>query len=341
MADTCLFVEPKRGVKLRQCVGRVLRQHPQKVDALVVAPPIVQQAPAGDLQADNELIRLLSELAGADDELRKSLAQNSFSRVSIVDLRSNRTEDPALAQEQAATLLSTSVYPRALSSHFFSAGARLELGLAQLIRYKEEHGHCKVLRMHKTSSGFALGTWVSAQRFACRIAKLTFQRIEQLDSLGFVWDAHRSAWAKGFEHLKAHEQENDHTIVPRSYNSDDGFKLGVWVRDQRTTRKGQGRRKLEADQIEQLDSLGFVWDAFQFFWDKGFEHLKAYKQENDHTVVPYSYHSDDGFKLGHWANNQRTARKGQGRRKLEPDKIEQLDSLGFVWSPRCHKSLSE
>ncbi|CAE8622681.1 unnamed protein product [Polarella glacialis] len=341
MADTCLFVEPKRGVKLRQCVGRVLRQHPQKVDALVVAPPIVQQAPGGDLQADSELIRLLSELLGADDELRKSLVQNSFGRVSIVDQRSNRSENPTFAQEQAATLLSTSVYPRALSSHFFSAGARWELGLAQLIQYKAEHKHCKVMMNHKASSGFALGAWVCAQRFAYRITKLTFQQIEQLDSLGFVWDAHRSAWAKGFEHLKAYEQENDHTAVPNSYNSDDGFKLGSWVSDQRKTRKGQGGGKLEPDQIEQLDSLGFAWDAQRSTWDKGFEHLQAYRKENDHTSVPRPYNSDDGFKLGCWAHRQRQARKGKGRRNLEPDQIEQLDSLGFVWSPLAHKSLSK
>ncbi|CAE8622683.1 unnamed protein product [Polarella glacialis] len=414
MADTCLFVQPRRGVTLRQCVGRVLRQHPQKVDALVVAPPIIQQPAGGDLQADSELIRLLSELAGADDELRKSLAHNSFGRVSIVDQRSNRTEDPALAQEQAATLLSTTVYPRALSSHFFFAGARWELGLAQLIQYKAKHGHCKAVYNHTTSGGFALGAWVIAQRVARRTTKLTVQQIEQLDFLGFVWDAHlsawnkgferlktykqeccliavpamyisndgfklgrwvdnqrtarkggrnggkigpdqieqldslgfvwdaqRSTWDKGFEHLQAYRKENDHTSVPRPYNSDDGFKLGCWAHRQRQARKGQGRRKLEPDQIEQLDSLGFVWDAFQFFWDRGFEHLKAYKQENGHTVVPSSYNSDDGFTLGCWVHTQRQAQKSQGRRKLEPDHAEQLDSMGFVWSPRCHKSLSE
>lgn len=33
VADTCLFVAPRRGIRLRQCVGRVLRNHPEKVDA--------------------------------------------------------------------------------------------------------------------------------------------------------------------------------------------------------------------------------------------------------------------------------------------------------------------
>lgn len=32
-ADTCLFVAPRKGIRLQQCVGRVLREHPDKVDA--------------------------------------------------------------------------------------------------------------------------------------------------------------------------------------------------------------------------------------------------------------------------------------------------------------------
>ena len=31
-ADTCLFVAPRRGIRLQQCVGRVLREHFDKVD---------------------------------------------------------------------------------------------------------------------------------------------------------------------------------------------------------------------------------------------------------------------------------------------------------------------
>ena len=41
-ADTCLFVAPRHGVRLRQCVGRVLRKQDQKIDALVIAPPVIR-----------------------------------------------------------------------------------------------------------------------------------------------------------------------------------------------------------------------------------------------------------------------------------------------------------
>ncbi|CAE8720240.1 unnamed protein product, partial [Polarella glacialis] len=334
MADTCLFVEPRKGLRLRQCVGRVLRQHQQKVDALVVSPPIIQEADGG-LIADGELVRLLSELAGADPEFRKSLAENSFSRVSLVDQRSDRTEvssrvAPATALEEAATLLSTKVYPRALSA-YLTADARWQLGLAQLSQYRQEHGHCTVHWNYRTCSDFALGIWVNKQRSSRKANSLTAQQVKQLDSLGFAWVNKVASWEERFELLKAYKQEHGHTRVPFCYVSDEGFKLGNWVGSQRKAYKGQGRFKIDAEQIEQLDSLGFVWVVRDALWEEGFELLKAYKQDNGHATVPHSYVSDDGFKLGRWVNNQRMARKGHRGRQMDAEQVKQLNSLGFVW----------
>ena len=71
MADTCLFVAPRQGIRLHQCVGRVLRQHAQKVDALIVAPPIVRDD-ENNLEEDVQLVRLMGELAKADALLEAS-----------------------------------------------------------------------------------------------------------------------------------------------------------------------------------------------------------------------------------------------------------------------------
>jgi len=40
-ADTCLFVEPRHGTRLQQCVGRVLRKEASKCNALIITPPLV------------------------------------------------------------------------------------------------------------------------------------------------------------------------------------------------------------------------------------------------------------------------------------------------------------
>ena len=54
-------MEPRKGVRLLQCVGRVLRRHPAKVDALVIAPPIYRRV-GGGLVEEGELSRVRQSL---------------------------------------------------------------------------------------------------------------------------------------------------------------------------------------------------------------------------------------------------------------------------------------
>ena len=110
IADTCLFVAPRRGVRLQQCVGRVLRNHSGKVDALVVAPPVVQHV-NGTLAEDRELERLLGELARTDHVFQNSLGECEMvrgRRVGVLlgpDIHSQKD-----LMEEAARVLRISVF---------------------------------------------------------------------------------------------------------------------------------------------------------------------------------------------------------------------------------------
>ncbi|CAE8622276.1 unnamed protein product [Polarella glacialis] len=214
-----------------------------------------------------------------------------------------------------------------------------ERSFQHLKAYKEEHGHTIVPRSYVADDGFKLGKWVMTQRQSRRgqgSGRLEPKQIEQLDLLAFVWDPVHHSWEQNLQRLKAYKEEHGHTIVPQIYVADDGFKLGQWVTNQRRSRRGQGNGRLEPEQIEQLDLLGFVWDPGQHSWEQSFQHLKAYREEHGHIAVPPSYVADDGFKLGSWVSYQRQSRKGQGSGRLEPKQIEQLDLLAFVWDPVQH-----
>jgi predicted helicase len=66
------------------------------------------------------------------------------------------------------------------------------------------------------------------------------------------------------------------------------------------------------------------------FW-AGLGHLKAYEAEHGDCLVPQSFATEDGFKLGSWCDSRRNEhRKG----KLESDRVEALEALGFVWEFR-------
>ncbi|CAE8588611.1 unnamed protein product [Polarella glacialis] len=335
MADACMFVEPRHGLRLRQCVGRVLRQHLQKVDALVVAPPIVQRAD-GDLVADTELIRLLAELASADHELHQSLAQDSFGRVSLMDQRTDsRDEEREVALTEAARLLSTSVYPRALSADLSADAQWWQFGLAALTQYVQENGHCLVPRSFRVSfGGFKLGQWVSRQRHNRRSCNLSPLRIEQLDKLGFVWKLDHSRWHEGCQNLEAYIQKHGNSNVPQQYVAESGFKLGHWVKNRRSARKGKvsGGKGMSDEQATILERFGFIWDAKAS--DQGFQQLEAYKAEHEHSAVPADHVTADGFHLGAWVARQRMLKRGTASGELDAGQIEMLNDLGFVWEPQ-------
>ncbi len=327
VADTCLFVAPRKGIRLQQCVGRVLRNHSEKIDALVIAPPVVQDA-AGILVEDTELIRLVSELARADHAFQTCLAENGKPALSRVSIAMD-TSVPASTLDDAAQILQVRVFRNALRCSA-SGFDQWEMGFQELLAYKAEYGHVSVPARCRRVSGFKLGQWVQQQGGERRRDKLSPDQIEQLEGLRFVLDVRNSSLVRGVEELRAYKAEHGNVLVPFKYQTIGRFKLGIWVSSQRVA-KAQG--KLSPDQIEQLEGLGFVWDVLNHLWVQGFEKLLAYKAEHGNVLVPCKYQTGGGFKLGSWVRKRRVA-KAQGR--LSPDQIEQLEGLGFVWNGRNH-----
>ena len=103
---------------------------------------------------------------------------------------------------------------------------------------------------------------------------LTAEQYKELDKIGFVWDAGFD-FDKFLDELKIYraklEAEGEDVTqlnVPRSaYNEETKYKLGKVVNEIRTSKKQLDAGKkpkgyvLTAEQYEELDKIGFVWDA--------------------------------------------------------------------------------
>ena len=324
VADTCLFVAPRRDVRLRQCVGRVLRKHHAKVDALVVAPPIVKTA-NDSLVEESELLRLLSELATADPWFEKTLdvGDHVQSRIGISTAGLLADEHYVSVGEMVGEVLEVRVLPYVLD--YCKVRSAWDRAYQELVAYKGEHGHVLVPALYRTLAGFGLGPWVCLQRRAKKSNLLSCQQIARMDTLGFAWNVLEFTWMLNLQRLESYLEKHGHVLVPRMYVAPDGFKLGNWVSSQRVAKS---RGKLSKEQIARLDEHGFVWDAIQFAWDSAMRRLQAYKAEHGHVLVPKRYVAPDGFKLGSWVNIQRVAKS---RGKLSKEQIAKLDENGFVW----------
>ena len=334
VADTCLFVAPRRGVRLQQCVGRVLRNHSEKVDALVVAPPVVQHG-NGSVIEDEELSRLLGELALSDPMFQACLGESrveSNGRVGVLANAGGDTEGRTV--EQVARVLRVSLFPHVLDLIHNNCSGFWERGFAALEAYIREHGNALVPSNYKSSDGFGLGRWVMVQRRAKRLGRLGQDKKHRLEQVGFVWGPRhvQHTWEQSFQKLLAYKQEHGHMLVPQNCKTSDGFGLGQWVRKQRRAEK-LGR--LGQDKKHRLEQVGFVWGPrhVQHTWEQSFQRILAYKQEHGHVLVPSNYKSSDGFGLGWWVRNQRKAAK---LCTLGQDKKHRLDQVGFVWDYSQH-----
>merc|ERR1712238_386872 len=93
---------------------------------------------------------------------------------------------------------------------------------------------------------------------------------------------------------------------------------------------------------ELLDEIGFQFRIRNRpEWMTKHDELLIYKEENGHTRVPQHYTPNKA--LGKWVAKQREQYKLYKKGKhsfLTPDRLEKLNTIGFVWSVRGEPSVS-
>lgn len=168
----------------------------------------------------------------------------------------------------------------------------------RLQRYKEKHGHCRVPQSFEMRDGFKLGSWVMRQRQECKKGALSDERIGLLDAVGFEFDR----WDSAFRQLEAYKMEHGDSKVPYRFVTENGFKLGVWLSGQRKYLKATPRQnKTRVSLLRDMDVQAYPFDAA---WEKGYKHLKAYRETIGDGPVPSNFTTADGYRLGAWVQAQ-------------------------------------
>jgi hypothetical protein len=99
-----------------------------------------------------------------------------------------------------------------------------------------------------------LGKWVGVQRTKQSKGRLSQERIQRLDDLGFVWNPYTAAWEEMFAALKDYQSQHGHCNVPARWTQNPS--LGMWAHTQRKT-KNKGA--LSEQRTRRLEALGFEW----------------------------------------------------------------------------------
>jgi len=135
----------------------------------------------------------------------------------------------------------------------------------ELLRFREENGHCLVPNCHPENP--ALAQWTKRQRYQYKLKQdakrstITDERVIALDEVGFVWDSHKAVWSERLEELKGFKKEYKHCNVPSRYKPN--HQLAIWVKRQRRQWKNKLDRLpncMTDERQRALESIGFVWD---------------------------------------------------------------------------------
>ena len=118
-----------------------------------------------------------------------------------------------------------------------------------------------------TEDGVWLGKWVYLQRERYRKQKennpgqsLSREQIEALETIGMDWQAPgERAWEKAFGRARAYYERNHHLETPGGYETEDGFRLDLWVKRQRKQYRERNGKVLTEERIVRLESLGMRW----------------------------------------------------------------------------------
>ncbi|MBQ8698222.1 MAG: helicase associated domain-containing protein, partial [Schwartzia sp.] len=207
--------------------------------------------------------------------------------------------------------------------------------------YFAEHGNLRVPAKYK-AEGVWLNKWLNEQRqvyLGKRAGKrLSEEQVDRLEAIGMTWDVRDSeAWQAQLGEAHAFYRDNGNLDIPAGYVSPTGKRLDLWIARQRKQRR---EGNLTAEQIAALDALGMVWTITDS-WDNGYEHAKVFFAAKGHLAVPANYRCADGYLLGRWIANQRSAHKGLGHhRHLSEERIQSLEAIGMVWQINRRKKVA-
>ncbi|MGW1018721.1 Helicase associated domain protein [Streptomyces niveus] len=190
-------------------------------------------------------------------------------------------------------------------------------------RLAQEQGHFAFDESVLTARGVAVLNWCTVQRTRRRAGKLTTQRIDLLNAIGFPWDGAQDRWMRRYRDLETIYDQRK-SLLRLSATTPEAR----WLEGQRVAHRN-GR--LASWQINLMKKVGIDFAGRRdAAWRTTYDTLKTFRTENGHWAVPEDLVTVDGVKVHSWAKAQRSSRKN-GTLSAEYEAL--LDEINFPWDP--------
>ena len=235
----------------------------------------------------------------------------------------------------------------------------------ELKTYAQVHGSCNVPQQSKDY--FSLGQWVKAQRQTLKWGKLTEQRKDLLDQIGFSWkllekSSRRSEIRSSSNDIPKRDSKVGNTTLKPAGNlpwisfaqvviaeneSEERNATQVAIAREKSEENDSSTKPAERDPPIAPIEIGITKKKseenttspapakttlsaatlYDITWQHNYDELKAYKQLHGNCNVPRP--RKEKSSLGNWVEKQRRLfKKGE----LSKDRKDLLDQLRFTWS---------
>jgi hypothetical protein len=189
-----------------------------------------------------------------------------------------------------------------------------------LKQYYLKNGNCYI----SIEENKNLFEWTNSIRLAHNnkiFWNLTENQLDKLNEIKFDWDPSNTLWSEYYKRLIIYKMQFGDCDVKQDYSDTN---LAKWVIYQRKIKD-----TIAPSKKQKLDNINFIWDEFDYDFNKYYYMLKLYYSKNGNCIVT----KNDNENLYLWINLIRKDQNKQSNKRLSKVHIEKLNELGFDWEP--------
>jgi superfamily II DNA or RNA helicase len=199
--------------------------------------------------------------------------------------------------------------------------------------YVDAHGYLPEFRNRAIIEwdGVNIAELVTYIRSRKNIGTLSDEWYELFSAIeGWSWiSANELSWDRAVEYLRNYQEREGHSNVPQNH-IEQGFKLGLWVANQRNAYR---RGTIKTDRKNTLEEQpGWTWDRNDLAFDNVVKALRKYFEREGNYSIPHE-HVEDGIAVGRAIRNLRSNYQYK-RHRLDDQRIAQVEELpNWSWRP--------
>jgi hypothetical protein len=208
----------------------------------------------------------------------------------------------------------------------------------KLKNFYKEHGYHFVIKYYndpyKEKYLKRVNKWCAIQRYNFIRGMLPLDKIKLLDKMEFDFQSKKpdflNEWEMNLYKLQKYQIEYGNFYIQKKWKKDLSF--AKWFYN-----IIENRNTLPNWQINGLIQIGFDLESSDAIWEHNYQALIKFKERYGH----YDVKSCKNGLLWQWVDIIRKARSGEIDCYLPEDRIEKLDSIGFVWEPLNYRGLNQ